>query len=207
MNKATLVVIILFLAALAGYLWWQQRSTLTAPTPTIQPESTNTEVPAESSELSALQQFGTTYQDPQGIFSVTYPSDYELDQPAEGQVRLIKRGEMQRPQSEISDGVLLVFETLTLEEKSLEEAVDERIVAFTANETGEIIQPKSAITIGGNQGFEYTVRSLGTSRQVLVQKDSNSEYAIAIAILIEDPQDVGYMQQVDAILSSIKFFK
>lgn len=150
---------------------------------------------------------GSSYLDPKGVYSFLYPNDYTLDTQDPVHIRIYKRGVTQRPQSEMSDGALVVFESLELEGKTLEEWVDEHIRLSTADGTSEVTVPKTAATIGTYPGFTYTLRGLGESRYIVVQKDTQSNVAVNITYAVSDPNNVGYQKEVDAILTTVQLLK
>ncbi len=160
-----------------------------------------------STDTTNLGGLSNTYDDPSQVFSVQYPNDFTLDTQDAVHPRLYKRGEMQRPQSEMSDGALLVFEAINLEGKTLEAEADARIMAATADGTSEIIQPKAAVTVNNFRGFSYEVRGLGSATNIVIQKDANSKNALLITYAVSDPQQNGYQTAVEAILSTIELLK
>ena len=150
---------------------------------------------------------GSSYMDPEGVFTLLYPNDYTLDTQDSVHPRIYKQGEQQRPQSEMSDGIMIVFETIDLQGKSLEEFVDQRITEATADGTSEVIQAKQATILNGYPAFSYEVRGLGTARYLALQKSPQSNYAVVITYSISDPQQKNYQQEVDAIMSTVEMLK
>ncbi len=59
----------------------------------------------------------------------------------------------------------------------------------------------------GYPGFQYTLRGLGTSQNIVLQKDANSTHALLITFAISDPNQKGYQDEVDSILQSITLAK
>ncbi len=150
---------------------------------------------------------GSSYLDSKGVYSVLYPNDYVLDAQDLDHVRIYKTGNTERPQSEMSDGALVVFESVDLQGKSLEVLVDTRIKEATADGTSEIIDAKKAIVMNTYTGFRYTLRGLGISQNIILQKDVSSPYALVITYAVSDPEKKGYQQEVDAVLSTLKLVK
>jgi hypothetical protein len=211
-----LIIFVLLFAVLVGagtfYFSKKQNKAVvpvqdtTAVTPTVRVDDELAPV-EESPEVTALRAGGSSYADPQGVFSILYPNDYTVDQPSADNpyVRFSKRGEQQRPQSEMSNGVLVVIETIDLEGKTLEEYVDARISAESAN--SEVLKPKTTTSFKEYPGFTYEMRGLGSSTYLVLQKNAQSTHAISISYLVADPQESGYQAQVNAILSTLELLK
>lgn len=157
-----------------------------------------------SPDTNALLMGGSSYTHPQGLYTFLYPNDYVLDTQDSQYIRVYKQGATQRGQTEMYDGVIVVFETIDLQGKSLEEVVDERIVAATADGTSEIVQPKKPTTLNTYSGFTYEIRGLGTSTHLILQKHALSTEAVDVTFLVADPEQVGYQDEVDAILSTLE---
>lgn len=191
-----------FISLLAGCTQSNPASSNPENSPTATSESA-----APTGDTNDLKAGGSSYLDPQGTFSVLYPNDYTLDTQDAAHPRIYKRGETQRPQSEMSDGVIVVFETINLEGKSLEDEVDSRIKAATLDGTSEIIQPKKAITLNAYPGYQYEIRGLGSSTNVFVEKSSESKTAVLITYMVSDPTQKGYQDDVQVILSTLNLLK
>jgi hypothetical protein len=161
----------------------------------------------ESEKVSELQAGGSSYADPAGDYSFLYPNDYTLDTKDPVHIRVYVRGDMQRPQSEMSDGVLIVFESIDLQGKSLESVVDERLQQAVADGTSEIMQPKTALSLNKYPGFTYELKGLGSSTTVLLQKTLQSNQALSVTYIVADPQNKGYQADVDAVLATVKLLK
>lgn len=164
---------------------------------------------AVSSDVAALRVSGSSYLDPNGVYSFLYPGDYTLDSQENGRyIRVTKRAETSRPQSELSDGALVVFETVTLEEgQTLDSWVDERIEELTADGTAQLTQPKQAVMFNGYSAFTYDVRGLGESHYLVAQRNADSGSAVVITSLVADPEQRGYQAEVDAILATVELLK
>jgi hypothetical protein len=202
MNKLKLGILALILIGSAGFfILTSQKETI--PTPSPVPPSLS---PTASAQLD-LGRGGNSYRDPNNIFTFLYPNDYTLDTQDPLHIRIYKRGETQRPQSEMSNGALLVFEPIKLPDTSLETWVDTRIRQSTADGTSEITEAKKSITQNGYPGFYYAIRGLGISQNLILQKDKNSDYAVMITYAVSDPKERGYQKEVDAVLSSLTFIK
>lgn len=199
------VIFILVLAGSVGYIVTQQNSiaqiaptpnqTKAAPTPTV--------IIDESIDLSK-----NTYEDPKGTFKVKYPTEYKIDSQNNGQyIRFSKVGETQTGQTEMFDGVIIVFESVNLGDKTLSSWIDGRIKESTADGTMKVVAIKEPTTIGKYSGYTYALQGLGTSDYFVIQKDASSKNAVVITNLIEDPQNKNYQAEVDTIFSHIELLK
>lgn len=172
----------------------------------LQKENVSQSTPTQDISPTSISQTdlgsgGNSYLDKNGVFSIRYPDDYTLDTQDPMHVRVYKRNETQRPQSEMSDGVLIIFESINLSGKSLAEWVDTRIKASTTDGTSK------AITQNTYPGFRYMLRGVGSSENIILQKDKNSPHAVLITYSVSDPEQKGYQEKVDAVLSSLKVLK
>ncbi len=192
-----------------GFFWLSQTKNSplklqTTPTPsvtekiTVQPTIDNND----------LKQGGSSYTDPNNVYVFLYPSDYKLDTQNDGRyTRIYKTGPTQKGQTEIYDGVLLVFETITLNGATLQEWVDNSILSATKDGTSTVTVPAKGVTISSYSGFTYSMHGLGETKYYVLQKDSRSTNAVLIATLVSDPQNVGFQKDVDKILSTLEILK
>lgn len=203
MNKKLLVVLVIVVIGVASIflLSNQKKETPSSSITTSQnPSPTNT----SSIDLGAG---GSSYLDETGIYSFLYPNDYVLDTQDPKHIRIYKRGETQRPQSEMSDGALMVFETIDLSGLSLEKWVDKHIKESTADGTSEIVEAKKSITQNSYPGFKYSLRGLGIAQYLVLQKNPSSNNAVVITYSVSDPEQKGYQKDVNAVLASLQLLK
>lgn len=217
-TKNTLIIVgavILFLTIVGTVYVWvmpqnqrpQTAAETNAPEASISP-LVDTEIdPADDTLLAG----GSSYLDPKGVFSLLYPNDYVLDtqstSPNGPMVRFYKRGEQQRPQSEMSDGVIVVIETVSLDGQSLEQWVDEQLKTQAEGGVSEVVAPKRPVLWNTYPGFTYQFRGLGESAVIALQKDLNSDTAVVITYLVADPQNQNYQAEVDSMLRTIQIHK
>lgn len=197
----------------------QQNNPFVAENPQVSPEVVSSGIPTtqpaaaepfitSSPSTDALRVGGSSYLDSEGVYTFLYPSNYALDNQEEGKyTRISKRGATQRGQTEIYDGVIVVFERVDLEGASLSDWVDAHIKSATENGTAEVLQPKKATSLNDYQGFSYELSGFGSSQYVIVQENPSSTYAVSISFLVADPESQGYQQEVDAILSTLELKK
>lgn len=209
MKTETTKIILLFVVATVIIYLLIGRQPESALAPGTSPNSSIVSpTTSPTPDTRELEQGGNSYLDSKGIYSLLYPNDYVLDAPSnDPHVRIYKRGESQRPQSEMSDGVLIVFETINLENKSLSSWVDTQIQEAAQNQTSQVTKPKTSTSLNGYNGFTYEIGGLGSSTYIAIQKDSSSPHALLINYLVADPNQQDYQKEVERILATIKLLK
>lgn len=214
MNKSVIITVLILaiLTILSFFFILRFRNQPQNPTPSIEPvvniepsPSVSSIVASDSAELT---QGGSSYLDPKGVYSLLYPNDYRIDTQNNGQqTRIYKRGPTQQGQTEMYDGVIMVFESVELGGKTPEQWVDESIKSSTQDGTSEVIEPKKKTTVNNYSGFSYKLRGLGESQYYIIQKDTRSPNALVITIAVNDPTNAGFQSQVDSVLASIQLLK
>lgn len=174
--------------------------------PSIAPtfEPTPSAQPTPSSELLAG---GSSYRDTDGVFTFLYPNDYELDEQDKQHPRIYKRGEEQRPQSEMTNGIILVFESVELKGQTLAQLVDARIAEATADDNSELTGPKQETVINNYSGFKYEMDGFGSSQNFIIQKNAQSPWAVVITAMIADPKQQNYEADMMSVLSTLELQK
>lgn len=206
MNKTILIILIGVIVGFGGYfLINNNKTSINTPTTTDIEEKKIQAIP--TTDTTNLQAGGSSYAEENGVYTVLYPSDFVLDESDKLHIRIYKTGPTQQGQTEMYDGVLLVFEVINLNGKNLSEWVDTTIQTLTENGTSEITEPKQASSINNLSGFTYSVRGLGESKNYVFQKDENSNTAVLITTLVSDPGNIGFQNQVDQILSTLEILK
>jgi hypothetical protein len=214
-NAVLLGILVIAIAVGLGAFSMKRAGRQTTPTatPGVSPSVVVGESPTPEQfitsepDLSTLRAGGSSYLDPQGLYNVLYPGDWALDTQDAAHIRVYKSGPSARPQSEISDGALVVFETVDLQGKSLEAFVDARIQEATGNGMSEMTETKRAVMLNNYPGFTYKMRGLGESTYLLVHRTPQSNQAISITYMVVGPQAAKYQQEVDGILSSVELLK
>lgn len=207
MKNTIIIVGIIVLLVVAGLLY---RRTQPQNEPTLPSTSSSTSMSTgtPTPDTSALQAGGSSYADPKGVYTFLYPNDYKLDMQNNGQyTRIYKTGATQKGQTEMYDGVIMVFESIDLNKQSLEQWVDKNIEQSTADGTVELTKAKKAIKINDYSGFTYEVRGLGTSTYVVIQRESNSPHGVNINFAVNDPEQIGYESEVNEILQTLQLLK
>jgi len=207
MSTKSFTALFIVIALLAGdYLLISYRK-IYSPTAVISTPAPTPMIISNTTDNSDLKTGGSSYLDPQGLYSFLYPNDYVLDTKDRKHIRIYKRVETQRPQSEMSDGILMVFESIDLNSQSLSQWVDSFIKESTMDGTNEMIEPKKSIVLNNFPGFTYELRGLGTTTYVVLQKNTQSFSAVMIAYAISDPEGKNYKVELDAILSTFQILK
>lgn len=163
--------------------------------------------PEVTADTSALKAGGSSYRDADGIYNFLYPSDYKLDTSDKEHIRIYKTGATQTGQTEMYDGVLMVFETVNLGNQSLDGWVSSSIKNSTSDGTLKVVNPKKAATINGYSGFTYSTQGLGEANYYVISKDANSKNALIITTSVQDPKNVGFENEVKATLATVELFK
>ncbi len=211
MKNITIIIGLLVIVLVGGVIVMQQMQKPTSPTPQNQNLTSSENIeeyvsnPPDNSELKAG---GSSYREPNGLYTVLYPSDFELHtQAGDPHIRITKKGATQTGQTEMYDGILIDFESINLEGKSLEEFVDSRIIEYTNNGMSEVVDAKRATKLNNYPGFTYELSGLGSTRYLVIQKDIQSDSAVSISFLVADPEKKDYQKEVDTILSTLELLK
>lgn len=208
MKKLFTIVLVAVIVLLGlSYFFQQMPKTEVTVTPTSSPTPSEQPSVQSTPDTSTLAAGGSSYSHPSGLYTFLYPNDYAIEQEDPNAVRIFKRGEQQRPQSEMSDGVIMVFEPVALEGKTLDEWVDARIQQSLSAGTAEVVQPKTAMTFGMYRGYSFELRGLGSAKYLILQNSPNSEEVLVITTLVEDPQNKGYQKEVDATLATVELHR
>jgi multidrug resistance efflux pump len=211
--KNTLIVVVIVIIAIAAGAYIYTNKTSAPPAQSTQtqnqiitqtPSGTAAEVPVANDQLLAG---GNSYLDKNNIFSILYPTDYVQDMDGENVTRFYKRGDSQRPQSEMTDGVIVTIQTEPLNGMTLEQKVDDAIKQSTAGGMAELTSPKAPVTVNNQQGFTYKIRGLGESTYVALQKNDNPQNAVTVVYAVMGEKQQEYQQQVDSMLSTLQILK
>ena len=215
-----ILIIIAVVAGLAVAYWAVTQTDLLSKN-SSQPQPTATPIAAGFDSETAPEQFlpsipdkepllasGSSYADPDGAFTFLYPNGYTVDTEGDGQyTRIFKRGATQKGQTEMYDGVIVLLETVNLQGKTLEEFVDERLASFESSDVVKVSQPKKAVSLNTYPGFTYETEGLGSARDLVIMKNGQSTTALVVTISVMDPENVGYQEEVNAMLSTIELVR
>lgn len=207
MKKYIFILVLTLIGSLVITYGITQKLRSTRMTPTT--SNIATQVPTEqffpsTIDTNELKIGGSSYSDPSGVFTLLYPSDYRLDTSDPLHPRIVKIGATQRGQTEIYDGVLIVFETIDLSQMTLEQFVDQRIQEIKDNGAGQLLIPKKAIAFGSYPGFTYESRGLGVFTDLFIEKETGAKKGLRITYMVADPQNQNYQNQVYAALATVQ---
>lgn len=204
-----IVVLVVFGGGIYFFTTQEQQSVSTTQTPqNISPTASINVSQADPEAVNKLKAGGSSYTDPDNVFTILYPNDYTQDVQNNGEVtRFFKQGPTQHGQTEMYDGVIVTIEKVAVPGKSLSQWVDERIKQTTADGTSQITSPKKPITVNNFPGFAYTIRGLGEFQTLVIQKDDASQFALSITQLVADPGNIGFQKEADAILATLQLLK
>ncbi len=138
------------------------------------------------------------------IFQIKYPSDIEVEEEAAGLVRLTKLASNHQLGTELYDGISLSFETREIANLEPITFAENKIIESNENGLGDVISPAKQTTLNGYDAAEYTYRGLGTTKYTIVQADDNVMFVV-IGNATVDPNNSGYSETVDQILSTLSF--
>jgi hypothetical protein len=201
--KLPALIVVLVIISLGGF-FLLAKSNAPAPSASLAPGDT----PTPTIDVRGIKVGNTSYKDAEGIYTFSYPLDYKLSDQTDGkQIRVYKTGPTQQGQTEMYDGVILVFETVDLSGQTLSKWVDGHIKTTTADGTSKLSSPKKMITIKGYPGFRYGIHGLGDFTEYVLQKDNKSNHAVIISVMVADPQKIGFQKEVDKILSTFELHK
>jgi hypothetical protein len=204
------VIILLGLVLIGGityYLVFGISPQTTENTPAVNAPTMGIKESVSPATRNDLLAGGSSYSDPDGVYVFLYPNEYKLDTQDSLHIRIYKTGATQQGQTEMYDGVIMVFETIELNGQTLNNWVDGYIKTSTADGTMETIDEKKSVLLNSYSGFTYQLRGLGESKYVVIQRDDNSDKAVLITYSVSDPENKNYQAEVDNILSTFQLLQ
>jgi len=207
MKKLGFLILLITIASI-GYHSSIKQSLLTSVPSSPIPTQNIEQFILSKPDTTVLKAGGASYTDPQNIYTFLYPNDYAIDHQDDNEItRISKKGATQKGQTEMYDGVIMVFQLVDLGGKSLSEWIDLHNQEMTQDGTATITQQKRTVSLGSYPGYTYKVRSLGESTYLIVQHDPASNFALNITFLVADPERKDYQKDIDAILSTLELRK
>jgi hypothetical protein len=201
-----LVALILILVA-GAYLAAQNQSPNEAVQPTSDPPGDNQNLNGQLSPTPDLDQLNQeewlTYRSAQFGFEITHPGDMETRNLEDNSATFTYIGPTQTLGTELFDGISIAFRGGDYEEPSFRQFVEAARTEITNDPVNPRVGPLSQVSVAGIQGFSFTVSSLGDYRYYYLPKNDN-QYLL-ITVLAPDPQNRGYQQIVDRMLSTLSF--
>jgi hypothetical protein len=133
-------------------------------------------------------------------FSVKYPPELDLEE-NQARASFVYWGPTQREGTELYDGIsFTVSHDVYSSEISLEQYIGAKL--GEAEITGEIIMPMATTTLGGVQGYSYTISSLGEITHIIVPVDDNQ--VLDVHYLAPDPGSNGFQEAVGKLLGTFE---
>ncbi len=206
-------IILLFIIILGSYVYINSTAPKKAIAPSLAPTASvlppASPAPSSQPQVSSLPQTGQNrYQDPKGVYVISFPAEYTQDEENNGQMmRLSKRGATQQGQTEMYDGIIVVFESIALPNQSLSSWTDAYIRSTTSDGTLNVVEAKKPTTVHNYPGYTFSLQGLGTSKYIVVHKDASSSAAVMMTMLVADPNQLGYQHEVDSILATLQLEK
>jgi len=164
------------------------------PAPNESPSPVPTVTPQEVAEWKSY--------DSESIgFAILYPPDLTVEETEMGAVHFFLFGPTQRQGTEFYDGISLTFDSGSLEERTLEEFVSDRVQELEDESVVEEVTSPQQVTISGISGYSFSVISLGIRTYYYLPKEEDDYLEVADGTA--DPTGQGYEEVVDTILSTL----
>jgi hypothetical protein len=171
--------------------------------PTITPSPTETILPTTIPTVDPTADW-ETYIDEKGIYTIKYPSDFKTETQREIFI-LSKWGPDQKPNTELYDGLSLnfSFDPSLKNIDDLKTSVNNFISSLASENISDITKEMTNISIGEYSGYTFTSQGLGTHTYIFLQSPFGG--AIQITNSTIDPNNQGFQDTVNQILSTFKF--
>ncbi len=212
-KSRTLVLIILFLAlfdlTLGGLVVWRA---LQPTTRSIEESMTAPAVPAAQEAEEIIEEEVIVEQpDPTAdwevyaneIFTVKHPTDV-ISREQQGGVLTLNKTAPGHPDTELIDGLSLTFETHGNTNMTPIEFAQNKIKQSVDNGLGDLISGPEESIFNGYEAATYTFQGLGIYTNIVIKSPRNNS-PIIISNGSVDPNNNGYQETVNQILSTFKF--
>lgn len=205
----TVIVVLLFVIGAGVYLIGQDNrqqngGVSVTPTPTRTGQQTPSPSPRPTSRPADVPQDWESFSPEDGFYTIFHPPEMNIGETAVGSTELQILGDTQPEQgTEIIDGIRMVIESGEHDEESFVAFVESEHMRMSDEPTTDRIIPMQLEEIAGKQAYWFIVTSLGENTHVyLPVQDDRFVHAF---YLVEDPEDEGYQETVDTMLSSLRF--
>ena len=136
-------------------------------------------------------------------FSVEHPKNVPVNFYEDGSVGFLIEGPTQKADTEFYDGMVVVFQKMPLEGKTLAVIVDENRSIYIDIQGAEAqVSPVRNINVGGVAGLSFSE----VNGEYLFLPVSTDSY-LSIANLTSDPGNLGYEEIAKKIIDSIKILE
>lgn len=133
-------------------------------------------------------------------FSVEHPKNIPVKYYEDGSVGFVVEGPTQKADTEFYDGMVVVFQKMPLEGKTLAVIVEENRSIYIDIQGAEAnVSPVRNVDVGGVEGLSFSEQT-GEYIFLLVSTDSY----LSIANLTSDPGNLGYEEIAKKIIDSVK---
>lgn len=204
--KNTLIVVATIILVGAGLFFYldqhdnQDNEIDMTPTPST---ITETPSPEPTDEVSQSPENWETYESDNGLYSIARPPEITVNETAVGSTELQLIGDTQPEQgTEIIDGIRMVIETGDYEDESFLAFVEQQHMDMSEEPTTDEIIPIQQRQTMGRTLYWWEVTSLGEFTHLYLELQ-NDQYWHA-SYLVEDPENQGYQDIVDDMVSSLE---
>jgi len=137
-------------------------------------------------------------------YTFKYPPNVELKEMEASIAVLNKWGPTQKADTEFYDGISLRFQPFEIPQTTLKDYVQAQIGEIEMAGIAKVISGPSPIAISNYSGLTYVTEGLGTFKTIVIQTD-NGVMFMEITDSTVDPQNLGFVETVNQILSTFKF--
>lgn len=208
MKKIAMILIAIAALGVIGYASYlnlinNKTNVVPSPTPTINIDST-----IETENIEEYPETWEKYRSSTLGISFYYDQEMELKENSNDPnepLRLVLIGPTQSLGTEVYDGLILIFNSGTYEGDFGDFVTEEHLKNKnepSTNEIGEVI----GTGLGNLTGYEFTVSSLGEFTHYYFRDiDLKDNRYVKISTLVADPEELGYDEILEKILTSIEF--
>lgn len=135
-------------------------------------------------------------------FILRYPPEIDISE-AENQTILTQWGPSQQPNTEFYDGISLSFTTISLQDQTFEDWINQTLDQETQH--ADLTEEVTSTTINQYPSFTFTTQGLGQTRHYLAVSPLNPNLAVHIRNSTVDPTNQQLDTTVNLILSTFQF--
>ena len=185
---------LLALAALAliigGGVWYVSRTDVPTPSVSVVEPAAVTPTPVGKQ----------TYTNEAIGIALDYDPSLSVSEDMPEQVRFWKWGPTQAGETELYDGVIVTFQKANVD-GSLDDYLALRLKEL--ENVGTITKPLTTIDFAGRSARTYSASALGDFTVIAVPLEGKA--VLEITAMAPDPKGVGFAEQVNALIASMRF--
>jgi hypothetical protein len=155
-------------------------------------------IPSQSSKVEGWK----VYTDEEKGFSINYLPEMTLLKEAGG-IKFVFIGPTQGIGTELYDGIIFYVFKEAYEQDTLKDFVDAEIEKKREFEV--VVSDREEFILTGMTGYSYIVEGLGTFTNIIL--DAGPGEAIKITYIAPDPQNQGFQQTVNTMMSTLELLK